>query len=369
MLFYLTDSLIVEETNPLYNGIYKAVHNLATQAVDGNHLLTASYATISHFRKVFRSDPIIGLFFNNLFQNFATVGIPLDLKFYIEIVKEQPTCRREDGREICQKLYSHYMCIDASHKTSLIGEDLNDTKFYKHILSWYIRQLNANYSFAFYSINGGGQNTYRAVKNELSSNHITICIIDTDKKYASYLPENSKTYKNCINLEYSDVCEYKLLPLEVHEIENLVPLNYIDAFDNWTNGDANDVRKKRAFDFLRGNAEEILPYFDYKKGIHYDEMFRTTANFREFAKKCYVVNEDKVSLEPSFEIFTTDMEDKAEIYPNLIGGSGILTRTLELIGSENCPQPELLDFQRHNWNLIGQSLLDWGIARKAEAIS
>lgn len=42
MLFYLTDSLIVEENNPLFKGIYKAVHNLATQVVDGNHLLTAS---------------------------------------------------------------------------------------------------------------------------------------------------------------------------------------------------------------------------------------------------------------------------------------------------------------------------------------
>lgn len=62
MLFYLTDSLIVEENNPLYKGIYKAVHNLATQVVDGNHLLTASYAAIKHFRNIFRADPIIGLF-------------------------------------------------------------------------------------------------------------------------------------------------------------------------------------------------------------------------------------------------------------------------------------------------------------------
>lgn len=369
MLFYLTDSLIVEETDPLYKGIYKAVHNLATQVVDGNHLLTASYAAIKYFRSVFRSDPIIGLFFNDLFQNFATIGIPDDLKFYIEIVKEQPACRNEHGRSICQKLYSYYLRIDVSNKANLIGEDLNDTLLYIHVLVWYIRQLNANYSFAFHTINGGGKNTYRVINNELESNHIIICIIDTDKKYATCPPEVDGTYYNCIHRVNTTVCEYRLLPLEVHEIENIVPLNYIDSFDNWTNGNANDARKKRAFDFLRNNAEGILPYFDYKKGIKYDDMFRKTPDYREFAKLCYMANEDKVRKEPSFDAFVSGLNNKDEIYPNLIGGSGTLTRALELIKSESCPQPMLLDFQRRNWEVIGQNLLDWGIARKAEGIS
>lgn len=368
MLFYLTDSLIVEKNNPLYKGIYKAVHNLATQVVDGNHLLTASYATIKHFRKIFQSDPIIGLFFNNLFQNFATIGIPADLKFYIEIVKEQPTCRNEDGRDICQKQYSYYLDIDVCNKTTLIGEDLNDTKFYKHVLVWYIRQLHANYSFAFHEIGGGGKNTYRAINNELSSRHIVISIIDTDKKYTNCPPEENGTYYNCIHLIGSTACEYRLLPLEVHEVENLVPLNYIDLFDVWAVGKPNDARKKRAFDFLKSNSEEILPFFDYKKGIKYDEMFRGTEEYQKLAKKCYVVNEDMVRKEPSFENFIAGLNDKKEIYPNLIGGSGTLTRALTLIDSASCPQPVLLEFQRHNWNLIGQNLLDWGIARKAEAI-
>lgn len=95
--------------------------------------------------------------FNDLFQNFATVGIPADLKFYIEIVKEQPTCRNEDGREICQKLYSYYLRIDVSNKTYLIGEDMNDTLFYKHVLNWFINQLHANYSYAFHELGGGGK--------------------------------------------------------------------------------------------------------------------------------------------------------------------------------------------------------------------
>ena len=81
-------------------------------------------------------------------------------------------------------------------------------------------------------------------------------------------------------------------------------------------------------------------------------MFRNTKEYRELAKKCYVVNRNMVRKEPSFEGFVAGLKDKDEIYPNLIGGSGTLTNTLELIKSESCPQPILLEYQKHNWNLI-----------------
>lgn len=369
MLFYLTDSLIVDKGNPLFMGIYKSVRNLTTQVVDGNHILTASFNVIKHFRYVFKDDLVIGLYFNKLYQDFATAGIPSDLKFYIEVVKENPVCRNENGREICQKTYTYYLNINASSMACLIGEDLNDTKFYEHVLKWFICQKNANYFYSFHGIGGGGKNTYRAILNELDSQHITICIIDTDKKYQQCSIETDSTYGNCINLVHSDVCEYKILPLDVHEIENLIPLNYIDLFDNWENGDANDTRKKRAFDFLRNNAEEILPYFDYKKGIKNDDSLRNNADYQMFAEKCYMTNLDFVNTEPSFQNFINGLPNKAEVYPNLIGGSGTLNGALDMIDNNTCPQPELLEFQRNNWEVIGQNMLDWCIARMPEAIS
>lgn len=369
MLFYLTDSLIVDKGDPLFIGIYKSVRNLATQVIDGNHILTASFDVVKYFRDIFKDDLVIGLLFNKLYQDFATVGIPSDLKFYIEIVKENPVCRNENGRYICQKTYSYYLNINASAMAYLVGEDLNDTKFYEHILKWYIRQKNANYYYSFHGVGGGGKNTYRAILNELKSQHITICIIDTDKKYKECPIETDSTYYNCVNLVHSNACEYKILPLNVHEIENLIPLNYIDQFDNWVNGDANDIKKKRAFDFLRDNAEEILPYFDYKKGIKYDDMLRNSADYQKFAEKCYMANHDFVNVEPSFQNFISGLSNKAIIYPNLIGGSGTINNTLAMIDNNSCPQPELLEFQRDNWEVIGQNMLDWCVARIPESIS
>lgn len=95
----------------------------------------------------------------------------------------------------------------------------------------------------------------------------------------------------------------------------------------------------------------------------------SSGTLRELAKKCYAANDDKIENEPDFEAFVATLPNKGEIYPNLIGGSRTLTKTLKLIESDTCPQPILLDYQRNNWNMIGQCLLDWGIARKAEAIS
>lgn len=372
MLFFLTNSLIVGANDNSYNGIFKTVQNLAIQAIDGSHVISGTYEAIAHFREVFKHDPTVGLYFNSLYQNFATLSIPNELLFYIEVVKENPVCRSEDGREICQKDYMYYQAIDSCSATRLIGEDLNDTYFFIHILNWYINQLSKNFHYHFHSLGGGGKNTYRIVQNEISARHIVICIVDTDKKYPNCPPEKNGTYDMCVNLLTNNACDYCFLPLNVHEIENIIPLNYIDLFDNWSQGNANDQRKKRAFDFLCSDktvAEEILPYFDYKKGIKKDSLFQNNLDYQNFAKKCYEANADKINKNPSFENYVNSLQDKGEIYPNLIGGSGILVNTLELINSKKCPPPILLDFQKNNWESIGKILLSWGIARDTESIS
>lgn len=54
---------------------------------------------------------------------------------------------------------------------------------------------------------------------------------------------------------------------------------------------------------------------------------------------------------------------------NYLGGTGTIRNTLELIDSGNAPKPELLTFQRNNWDTIGKAMLDWCIARKSEALT
>lgn len=369
MFFYLTNSLIVSEDSPSFTNIYKAIQNIAIQAVNGIHSLTGSFEIIEHCRFLFQGNPILGSLFNNIYQNYAFAGIPCFLNFYIEVVTDNPTKRNENGKEIQQIIYSQ-LENTGDWTVKLICEDLNDTIFYKHIMKWYINKLpNGNHVFsACHGISGGGCNTYKTVNNELNDHQISICIVDTDKKYEGCLPEKDGTYEKCVKNIVAPPSYYKFIAIPVHEIENLIPLNYIDAFDIWSNGKKDDKENKRDFDYLRLDSEHILPYFDYKKGIKKDDMFDNCLEYREFAHRCYNTNLDFMSRNPDFEAFVNSVPSKGKIYPHLLGGSGILNRTIDLINGDNLPEPSLLGFQEKEWNKIGQAMLDWCIAKGPESI-
>lgn len=367
MLFYLTKTLVVDNNNPQKKNICTAIHNISMQVIDGCHLLRGDYEAIAFFRNIFKDTPDVGLLFDNIYQNFATMSVPSFLNFYVEVVIDNPTIKVVNGVTVGQRCYRHYLGMDVIGKTKLICEDLYDCKFFEHILQWYIGQEHLNVGYSFHSLNGGGDNTYRVVLNEVNAQHISICIVDTDKRYPNSKPKEDSTFSQCTNKVLTTDIEYKFLPLEVHEIENLVPLNYIDAFDIWNSGFPNDAVHKRAFDCLRSEGEAILPYFDYKKGIKKKDVL-ASKEYWSFAEKCYRTNAEKLAADPCFRTYV-DKVSNGEIYPQLLGGTGTIKNTLKLIDSGKAPKPELLTFQRNNWNIIGKAMLDWCIARKSEALT
>ena len=368
MLFYLTDSLIVSEQDVNFKSIYQAVHCIANQVADGSHLLTGDEEVLLYFRKIFQHDLIIGQLFNHLYQNYATAMVPSCLTFYLEVVAVvNIPLRFERDTEIVQMHYSYFSSLDRVSRTILICEDLNDTCFFRHVLDWYMKD-KGNLRYAVHGIGAGGRNVHRTVSDELSHKHICICIIDTDKKYEGCIPEQDGTYGLCVGIG-NNVPYYKFLPLNVHEIENLIPLNYIDKFDVWINGRLDDKKNKRAFDYLIKDADNILPYFDYKKGIKKGQMYDSQQEYRLLAQRCYEVNVELKELYPDFDSFIDSLRTDI-IYPHLIGGSGVLKRTLELIENNELVdvEPVLIDFQKENWINIGQAMLNWCVARNMEQI-
>lgn len=367
MLFYLTKTLVVNPKDPEFLEIYRAIHNLADKVVSCNHLLTGDFEAIKFFRDIFYTDLIVYPLFNELYQNYATEPIPTCLTYYIELVKENPQKRFEGSIEIQQMLYSDFINSDHCIKSQLVCEDLNDGVFFTHVLEWYINKNWNNVSIALHKVNGGGENTYKAIKNEIKEQHCTICIIDTDKRFPTDTPADNSTYSLCVNLGINSPI-YKLLPLQVHELENLIPLNYIDAFDVWVNGKPDDFKHKMAFDYLRTDAENVLPFFDYKNGIKNNELYRSNPNLQIFARHCFSLNLEYTIAHPDYDVYVSSLANKQWIYLHLIGGSGTMTRAIDMIENKNTPEPILLNFQENNWNEIGQSLLNWCIAHNHEAI-
>lgn len=368
MLFYLTDSLIVEDTDHRFNDIRTAVYHLAVQASEGNHAVIGDIDAISFFRKVFVNDFVVGPFFNMIYQNIAFEVVPSFLKYYVEVVLDAPITRIVDDTTIAQVNYSRLIPLETTNKTSLVCEFLYDAEFYAFVLRWYIKILHVNVHCAFNEIDGGGANTHMNIAKELNADHITISILDTDCRFPNAQPEPDSTYSKCVGIGAGNVL-YKMLPLEVHELENLVPMNFIDQeFTAWTNNDAEYARKKIAFDYLKKDAENILPYYDYKKGIKNNQEYRSKPELQTFAKLCYEQNDDNMALQPDFNLFMNTIQDKGYIYTELIGGTGVINMALNVIRSGVAPEPVLFVFQHDNWSKIGQEMLNWCIARKPEAI-
>lgn len=369
MLFYLDDSLIVDKGNQEYVPIQKSVHKLALQAVEANHLLLGDVKAILHFRDIFKEDVIVGPLFQMLASNMAIYTVPSSVTFYMEVIRGACNQRVEGNVTICQIEYTHFSTFEASGKTMVIGEDLNDVKIFEHILKWFINRTRSNLHYSLHPLGGSGRNIYRVVQNELDSQHITICIVDTDMKHPNYTPAADSTYSLCLPIG-NGVPYYKFVPLNVHEIENIIPLNYIDAFDIWINGNPNDQRNKRAFDQLRAFANDLLPYFDYKKGIHKNTDLTTNPFYFAYAERCFSANHDKTTAFADFTTYLSSIGNNGIVYEQLLGGSGILTRTVDLIESPSCPSAPVLEpFQETEWNAIGQNMLNWCIARNNEGLN
>lgn len=368
MLFYLTDSLIVEGNDPKYKEICTAIYHLAIQSVNGNHALIGEIKAIAHFRKTFESDYLVGSLFNKIYQNISFEVVPSFISYYVEVVIKEPSVRTEGDKTIAQVEYNRLIPLETTNKTALVCEFLSDADFYSFVLKWYMRQLGINAHFSFRNVDGGGTNTHMNIKNELKDDHITLSIVDTDCRYPGDKVKDDSTYGKCKGIGDGNVL-FKLIPLEVHELENLVPLNFIDQeFPNWTKGDADYERKKRAFDYLKKNAEKILPYFDIKKGIIYNEAYRKSTELQSFAKLCYQQNDDLMAIQPDFDQYVASLPDKAKIYRELISGTGTINMVLNLIERGNAPAPSLFNYQKQNWDVIGQGMLNWCFARRPEAI-
>ena len=364
MLYYLTDSLIVDITDSLYQQIYRTIRTLGEAAESSTHLLYGDIGILEKAKEWFGSDPILSPLFNKLVENFSINIIPEFITYYIEVVKDTPVDNRtEGGVTIAQMKYTDLMTAQNVIKADLISEDINDCCFYKYILGWYMKENNIIANVQLDDKHGGGGRTEAVIRGELRKKHVSICIIDTDKKHTSFLPDNNSTYGKCKGLGKRSPF-YKFLPIDVHEIENLIPTNFIDMLNIW-NTDA-CRQNKEYFDYLKNDAERILPFFDFKKGIRKTNDLKNDIAYYNYAKHCYNQNPRYYEINPDFNSYYEEKNDNEVIYVGLI--NGLLAKVLALLKESGYIEPILYHYQLSNWNMISQHMLNWGIARNNESL-
>lgn len=358
MLFYLSDSLIVSNEDPIFRRVFSAVRNLIIAASQGKHVVTADYSTLSVLEVWYRNDFEIYGHLHKLRAEYSTSISPQAVSYYIEVVKElDPNGSQRNG--IGVMAVTDFLDNDRVSQTSLIGENDYDCQFFEWILKWYKqtvvprRDLHTSMSH----INGAGGSTPTAIQKELQKKHVSVCIVDTDVRFPGDRIKNDSTCKKCRRVARHEPF-FLLLELNVHEIENLIPINFLEHIDEW-NGDSG--KKKEAFDFISGDPS-IMPYFDIKKGVQKSSVVGD--DLYNFGKKCYQHNHIMVESGSYEELYAR--ADKY-VYPGL--NEQALKHTLNYLDNNSNPErPVLMDFQRQNWEKIGEALLNYCVAHNSEMI-
>lgn len=373
MILYLTDSLrINKEDDPALFARYKhCIRNIANSVIEGNHILRGDYDILCDCCKMFEGDDEFYIFFKGLINNYPTLTVPPDITYYIEVVKENPFERVVDRCTVSQRVIDDFYMADSLLCCQLVCEDENDCMFYRFVAEWYLKKEHLLYNLKMSDEGGGGGRTIDKVTKHLGNNRICICIVDTDQKYPE-MAINDKS-RACKKLD-NKICGYRCLIINVHEIENILPLNYIDDLISKDNRYKWEMCKifKRHFDYLSRSEqrEEILPYFDYKKGIRKIPEFMSSDDYQRFGELCWTQNPE-INIGQSFREYLDSVPNKGRIFNPL--SESIAADTLGYIKESEkkgtLKAPTLLAYQENEWKRIGKEIVNWCCARIPEGLS
>ncbi len=354
MLFVLSNELLTASSDVQKTKVERAVKYIATAVFESKHLLSGSLEVLGYFKEIFCADSDLYSLFSTLENNFYSTSFDFITRKVEMVIDVSIPKRIEEDIEIFQVSVDDFQDSARCQKTIVLGEDFNDCNFFNYILNWYLKRLNFNIHCEFDKDNGGGVNIQKSINNHLKNNKILFSIIDTDRRYPN--GPVGKTYEECKKYINKEKGIFKLIALDVQEIENLMPFNFLD--NKVYSGE--HAAKKVKFDLLRLHNPNLLQYFDIKKGIK-KEKAEEDILYKNFAKECCNCDSEIVD----FEVHYGQIANGDYVYPPF-------SRILNLI-EEDLKQKidcvDLLDFQEQNWIKIAQNMINFTCARNKEALN
>lgn len=365
MYFYLDHSLIEYEDEAEFAKIKLAIKCLVQGYLEGKHLLSGDQDVLYHYRDIFsKGDDDTSLGLAELCKKYYSIHSLLeDISFYVEVVKNVTTTLRNDekGIQIKQMKYDYFNDSSKIQKTNLIVEDYDDAEFYNYICQCKLK----NKTYDFYPIDGGGIKTIKSIRQHaFKQKEITISIIDTDKRFAEEVSQKIEDFKKeSAKIKQKDYTIFDYLIIEAHEIENLIPLDIINNLEYKIGGQENN---KKEFDLISKSklANDILQFFDLKKGIYKIKTICDNPDYKKYVKEIVSLKPDILTpYNNKFDIYYdhidtvdgkkgTENNDKGKIFPGL--RRDLLSESLKYISNnmESLLNPVLLDYQEKEWTRI-----------------
>lgn len=287
-------------------------------------------------------------------------------KRYCRIVAENngTSIINNGGKEIFLLEINEAVSKDFTSKSIMLAENEEDILFYKLLGQYYILQNQmGNIKIDFEPRNGGGSTTYMVLQGILTSrDRMSLCIVDSDKKYASAEPrETMKKVQEIVDGKTRD--HFDVIFLDVHEIENLLPLSVLEDIVEKLKIDDKGIEFMKFL--LSQDASKTSPvfYYDVKKGIPRTAYILEDDADDERKRKYRKLEEYRKYWLPYIESFGVKIgtENDAIIV-------GVCDKTLkhalgyfDLLRSEKRMETLVVDSHlRETWLEIGEKVYCWG---------
>lgn len=267
MLIHL-DQSITQLHPPLAQELIDSLEDIAGIIRSGNHLITGDLKTLKFLSTHEALGSSARRAYNGLatkYSQFASAKSMVTTFAEIGVSGDQPTLINRENKNIILIPLRKVRHLSLRNPTEVIYEEIQDDFIYEIISRWYVRRhispgfLNRNYR----PIHGGGGRTH-AVYSEAQrlNNQFCLCVTDSDKKFPTDTPGPTSSEVRAVNS--NDLALSFHLDLDFHEIENLVPLQFLRS--NCTSPTSKAIIDKIQQAEITGHPEAKL-FWDYKKGF------------------------------------------------------------------------------------------------------
>lgn len=255
------------------------------------------------------------------------------------------------------------------HLCCLLGENLNDCDFYESIATYYCSKHGIKgLQIRFHHENGGGNTICHVLKKCVQNDKsTTLCIVDSDKKYgiSKEYPQSPALGDTCLNAqEVSNALKHSnpfpphmLYILDVHEVENLIPIAILQMLKQTELPDMRDGLDRLKSLIAVHDGEPIL-YYDFKDGFPYIKGLPQRAYWKQVLLELGYTEENM----PPYDKKCDKLGNESNIVFPKLSNNNLLFRAITVLRAMNISSLSLESYLEPIWENLGQLMLTWGCA-------
>ena len=314
----------------------------------------AAYAkqTVRELKALIKSDHV---------STYIRIDLSNEDKF--EIVEENQKTVLESG-------FAFFKNSSATQSTSILGEDLNDARFYIYIGNFYIKNNSILNKFALKHscCHGGGSQTVKIYNNILAENKFCYCIVDSDKKHPnSPRGETCKAFLKNADDDVKDLFFEKfgqVRILDAHEVESIIPFNVLTEIIVNGNSSRDLILTIKRLQRMIEKDSNIRIYLDHKKGLNREDAYKLDDMYRKKKKfKGYYSTELNKLIEQNNKCFEHIEQVYHQCDDNCFRfapmGSKLLSKTLKNFENNNYTKGDIDKITLPYWEMIGKDIFSW----------